>query len=319
VRNITQQKEQDAAFRLDLGGYARILWRKKYFLLVPLAISFIVASIGVRFLVPEYESSSLIRIGNASSAGNNEVTRFLEGRGGRDRNEKTLVQLQTDILGSNFLDELIRQIGLDREPEVIARAELQHAHYPALTTEELIFRRLRDFMRRRVKIEAEGPDLFRISYADANPDACFVIADAITQLYIDMQRRQKMQGLRDVSEFSEEQQAVYKERLERSERELTDYQERVAARTVGTANPVHERNVASTASRNCSIGSVGKGLPVRSRTISLNSSVIAARSSAARSASFAMPRTPRCRASTSSNGSSGSPSTTVPNICTRRR
>jgi uncharacterized protein involved in exopolysaccharide biosynthesis len=244
VRNISQQKEtqQDQAFRLDLGSYTRILWRKKYFLLVPLAIAFIVASIGVRFLVPEYESSSLIRIGSPNDA-NTNVNRFLEGGGKRDRDQKTLVQLEADLLGSRFLDELIRRIGIDRDPEVIARAEMQHEHYPALSTEELVYRRLREFLKRRIKIENPGPELFKISYADANPDACYVIADAITRLYIDQQRQEKLQTLGTVEEFSEEQMAVVKERLDRAEQELSTYQQSIAQRTLGTANPVHERNV----------------------------------------------------------------------------
>jgi polysaccharide biosynthesis transport protein len=243
VRNITQQKEQEQGFRLDLGSYTRILWRKKYFLLVPLAIAFIVASIGVRFLVPEYESSSVIRIGNSNNV-SNEVNTLLQGRGKRDRETKTLLQLEADILGSKFLDELIRRLGLDRDPEVIARAELQHQNYPALSTEELVFRRLRDSLKRRIKVEAEAEDLFRVSYADPNPDACFVISDAMTQLYIDMQSRQTMQSLGDVRQFSEEQLAVYKERLDRSEKELSSYQENLATRNVATANPVDNTNVA---------------------------------------------------------------------------
>jgi len=241
VRNITQQKEHEKGFRLDLGSYARILWRKKYFLLVPLAIAFIVASIGVRFLVPEYESSTLIRIGSENSAPTSAVDQFVAA--GRSRDEKTKVQLEADILGSNFLDELIRKLGLDHDPDVIAKAELQHQNFPALSTQELVYRRLREFLKRHIKIEAQGPELFRVSYADANPDACYVIADAITKLYIDLQHRQTMQSLSVVSEFSDEQLAVYKERLDKSERDLADFQEKIASQ--GTeANPVNDKNVA---------------------------------------------------------------------------
>lgn len=243
MRNIGQQKEQEQGFRLDLGNYARILWRKKYYLLVPLAIAFMVASIGVRFLVPEYEASSVIRIGSPAGV-NTDVNRYIEGRGGRDHDDKTLAQLEADMLGSAFLDELIRRLGVDRDPEVIARAELQHRNFPALSTEELVYRRLRDFLKRRIKIEVEAPELFRISYADPNPDACYVISSALASLYIEMQQRQTLQSYRAVGEFSEEQLAVQKEKLDRAEKSLTDYQERIASQTVGTANPVFEQNVA---------------------------------------------------------------------------
>ncbi len=244
MRNVTQQKEQEPGFHLDLGNYARILWRKKYFLLVPLAIAFIVASVGVRFLVPEYESSSLIRIGTPSTSGEmDQLTGVRGGRGGRD--DKTKKQLETDLLGSSFLNDLIKKLGIDRDPEVIAKAEITHQQYPALSTEEIVFRRLREFLKKRIKVDDSGAlGTFRLVYSDPNPDACYVIADAITQLYIDTQRKQTMTGLRDVQEFSQEQLTIAKDRLDKSERELADFQERIASVVVSTANPVGATNVA---------------------------------------------------------------------------
>lgn len=241
MRQITQPKDHDPGFHLDLGSYARILWRKKYYLLIPLSIAFIVASVGVRFLVPEYEASSLIRIGNPASV-SNDVDQFVAGRG-RSRDEKTKKQLEADLLGSNFLDELIKKLGIDRDPVVISKAELQHQNYPAISTEEFVFRRLRDFLKKNIRIDDEGPELFRISYADPNPDACYVISDAITQLYIDVQRRQTIQGLSNVSAFSEEQLSLSKERLDRAESDLAAFQERIASRGA-EANPVNDKNVA---------------------------------------------------------------------------
>lgn len=240
MRNITQQKEPEAGFHLDLGNYARILWRKKYYLLVPLAIAFIVASVGVRFLVPEYEASSVIRIGNPNAV-SNDVQQFALGQ--RSRDEKTKKQLEADLFGSAFLDELIRKLGIDKDPDVLAKAELQHENFPGLSVQEFAFRRLRDFLKKHITIDDEGPELFRIAYADPNPDACFVIAGAITQLYVDVQRRQAVQTLSNVNAFSEEQLAVYKDRLDRAERDLSDFQEKIASR--GTeVNPVGDSNVA---------------------------------------------------------------------------
>jgi uncharacterized protein involved in exopolysaccharide biosynthesis len=242
VRNVTQ-KEQEPGFHLDLGNYARILWRKKYFLLVPLAIAFIVASVGVRFLVPEYEASSIIRIGNPNVP-TSDVNQFVAGKS-NSRDEKTKKQLETDLLGSNFLDDLIKKLGLDRDPEVIAKAEIAHQTYPALSTEELVFRRLRDFLKKRIKVEDQGGSgTFRVIYADPNPDACYVIADAITQLYIDTQRKQTIHGLSDVQSYTDEQLALYKERLDNSEKALSDFQEKIASSTVSVANPVSDKNVA---------------------------------------------------------------------------
>lgn len=241
MRNVTQHKEQEPGFHLDLGNYARILWRKKYFLLVPLAIAFIVASVGVRFLVPEYEASSVIRIGNPNAV-TSDAQQFVAGQ--RSRDEKTKKQLETDLLGSNFLDELIKKLGIDRDPEVIAKAEITHHTYPALSTEEIVFRRLREFLKNRIKVDDEGGSgTFRVSYSDPNPDACYVIADAITQVYIDTQRKQTVQSLNNVNTYTDEQLAVYKDRLDKAEKDLSDFQERIASTTVSIANPVNDKNV----------------------------------------------------------------------------
>lgn len=240
MRNLTQQKEQEPGFHLDLGNYARVLWRKKYFLLVPLAIAFIVASIGVRFLVPEYEASSVIRIGNPNNVAN-DVEQFAIGN--RSRDEKTKKQLETDLYRSSFLDELIRKLGIDRDPDVIAKAELQHAQFPGISTDELIHRRLRDFLKKNIKIDDEGSDLFRVSYSDPNADACYVIAETITQLYVDVQRRQAIQNLTNVQGFSDEQLAVYKDRLDKAEHDLSTFLEQIASKGV-EANPVNDKSIA---------------------------------------------------------------------------
>lgn len=243
MRKITTQ-ENETGFRVNLGEYFRVLWRKKYFIVVPLLIAVVVSNVGVRFLVPEYESSSVIRVGTPGSAVNSEVDRFVQTDSRRrSRDAEISAQLAADIVGSAFLDELIRQLGMDKDPELVAAADYQRENfYPGVTTEELVMRRLRNFLKQRIRIDNEGPMMFRLSYADADPEACYVVADAITRLYIDMQRRQTMRGLQEVSDFSEEQLAVYKDRLDRSERELSRFQEQMAERTT-VANPVNQSNV----------------------------------------------------------------------------
>lgn len=239
MRKINETQEPEAGFRLNIGDYARVLWRKKFFLLIPLVISVAVTAIGSRFLVPEYESSSVVRIVSSREMG--EMERFIGAS--RSRDDEVGAQLEADLLGSAFLDEMIRSMGMDKDPTLIEIAEFQRQSlYPGITTDELVMRRLRNFLKRHIGIHREGPSMWRLSYADASPEAAYVIADAMTRLYIERQRRLTMQDLAEVSQFSEEQVAVYKERLDRSERELQRFQEQSAAR--GTeANPVTQSNI----------------------------------------------------------------------------
>lgn len=244
-------EEQQAGFRINIGEYWRVLWRKKYFIVVPLAIAGIVSNIGVKFLVPIYESSTVVRIED-NTAANDAVARFIQGQGRRRSHDAEIAaRLETDLLSSQFLDELIVHLGMDQDPALVNAAErTREMFYPEITAEELVFRRLRGFLRGRISIEREGAGLYRIIYSDANADACFVIAEAMTTFYIEVQRRQKIRGLQEVSDFSEEQIAVYKERLERSERDLERFQRDMAQRAM-VSNPVNELNkgIAETLSR----------------------------------------------------------------------
>ncbi len=240
MRKINENQQPEAGFRLNIGDYARILWRKKYFLLIPLVISVAVTAIGSRFLVPEYESSSIVRISTSRDMG--EMERFIGAA--RTRDDEVGAQLEADLLGSAFLDELIRTMGMDKDPQLIEVANYQRQNlYPGITTDELVMRRLRNFLKRHIGIHREGPSMWSLSYADASPEAAYVIADGMTRLYIERQQRNTMKDLAAVSQFSEEQLAVYKERLDRSERELERFQEQNASR-VAEANPVGQSNVA---------------------------------------------------------------------------
>jgi len=242
MRKVEQQQD-DHGFHLNLGEYGRVVWRKKYFLLIPLIISVVVSNIGVRFLVPIYEAGTTIRVDNSGS-GSRELERFVQAEGRRGaRDAETLSRMESDVLGSAFLDALIRQLRMDQDEALMADSQRRAAAAgPGVSAEEMMYRRLRNFLKRQISVDREGMALFSIKYADTNPEACYVIAETITKLYIDMQRRSRIEGLQDVSDFSEEQLAVYKERLDRSERILSDFQ-RTAAQRTAQANPVNEANI----------------------------------------------------------------------------
>jgi uncharacterized protein involved in exopolysaccharide biosynthesis len=182
-----------------------------------------------------------VRITTSRDTG--EMERFIGTQ--RTRDDEVGAQLAADLQGSAFLDELIRTMGMDRDPHLIEVAEYQRQNlYPGITTDELVMRKLRNFLKKRIRIHREGPSMWQLSYADANPEAAYVMADAMTRLYIERKRRLAIKNLSEVSEFSEEQLAVYKERLDRSENELARFQEQMAARGV-EANPVNAGNIAT--------------------------------------------------------------------------
>ncbi len=236
-------EEQSTGFSLNVGEYWRIFWRKKYMVLIPLLIAASVSAVGSRFLVPVYEASAVIRIGDNSEA-TQQVTPFLQERGRRrSRDAETMAKLETELMSSGLIDELVTQLGMNRDPDIRAAAERQReALYPEITINELVMRRLRAVISSRINVDRVGPATFRVVYSDANPEACYVLANAMTDLYIDMQQRQKMMGIQEGGDFVDEQLALYKARLERSENRLEEFQLEMAE-AEDASNPVREINI----------------------------------------------------------------------------
>ncbi len=220
--------------------YLRVLWRKKYFVLIPLALSGAISIVGVRFLKPIYMASSVILMEDKSYL-NKEVAPIVsveERRAAID--EETLAQLTGEIQSSDFLDQVIERLGLAQNPGLIAAANAERkTHLAYLSVDEIVARRLRGMLQNKIEVTLVGPGMFRISCFDYSPETSFVLADAVANLVIDSFQRKRLRGLQQASEFSQEQLQLYKLRLEESEHRLEDLQNEKTKLAL-ESNPVGE-------------------------------------------------------------------------------
>lgn len=225
-----------------LPDYMRLLWRKRFYIIIPFVLSGLISVIGVRSLKPLYMSTSLVRLEdeNYLSEAVSEFVRVEDRRQAID--EETLAKISSEIHSSVFLDQVIDHLGMDDNPQLVAAAEAERrSDFPYMTVDELLYRRLRAMLASKIEVSLAGPGIFQISCVDFSPEICYVLADATTTLFLDAQRRRKLAGLQQASEFSEEQLQVYKARLEDSERRLEELQGRIT-RLALQSNPVGETN-----------------------------------------------------------------------------
>jgi succinoglycan biosynthesis transport protein ExoP len=213
------KKAQKSAFNIQ--DYLRVLWRKKYFLLLPIFVSGLVAVVGIHFLSPLYLSSTIIRMEDQSVL-TTDVEKFVQQQDRRRfQDQETLARIRAEFSSSALLDELISRLGMDQDPVLRSDvAMLIKETGVSVPIEELVYRKLRARLSKKFQIDSAGPAMFRISCFDADPDVAYVLADAVTNILIERKAKSQMEGLREASQFSEEQLAVYKSRLEKSEGEL---------------------------------------------------------------------------------------------------
>jgi len=234
----SDERQRDSGF--DFQEYLRTLWRKKYFILIPVVLSACVAVIGVRFIAPVYESSALIRMENKNYL-SEDLAKLVTVQERREVLDKeTLARIEAEVHSSFFLDDLITRLGIADNPQLIASAKAdRQTKYPDMTADELVRRALQEVLTPKIKVTLKGPGIFRIACYDNRPETCYLFADAVTDLFVESQHKRQLKGLQLASEFSDEQLAVYKERLERSEGELEETRNRLTELAL-RGNPVGE-------------------------------------------------------------------------------
>ncbi|NIM19935.1 MAG: hypothetical protein GTO51_06775 [Candidatus Latescibacteria bacterium] len=242
MRKISKENKKNEA-GLSITEYIRTLWRKKYFILVPVIASGIVTFIGVRFLVPEYESSSVILM-QSSEFLSDDVAKYVQQDRSRQRrhDRETLALIRAELNSSEFLDEVIRALRMDENQAIIQSASLRHQQYPHMAITEIVHRQLWDMLRGKIDVRDVGPAMFMISSSDSDPNDCYNLTKVVTDLFIKEQEKKQLRGYQEASEFSDEQLALYKEQLQKSERELSRTKTALAQQKF-SVNPVSDANI----------------------------------------------------------------------------
>lgn len=231
MRRISEEN-QSSAPRIDLDAYRRMLWRNKHYVLIPAALAGMIAGIGVRFIAPVYKSASLIAIEDQTFL-SPEVEQFVTLPASTRRqmqDEDTLLRLAAELRSSAFLDALIDHLGIAKDPQLVASARLQAAKTPGSSVDEIVMQKLRGRLNGKIEVSLEGPGMFRISAYDYNSEACYMIANAATTVYVDVQRKKQLKGLDEAVEFGDEQLILYKQRLQDSELKLEQLEKQIADR-----------------------------------------------------------------------------------------
>lgn len=256
MRKIAEETPRTES-KVDLHEYGRILWRRKIMLVVPIVMSLGVTVLGLRFLEPLYRASTVIRVDDRELL-NADVVRLMQAQGARvslEQDQKALAKLEAVVKGTEFQQLLIERLGLANDSNLIAEAQeaVVKDNLP-LSVDEYVYLELRSRLAKKTEVKYEGPSMFRIGFVDQSAEVAFVVADAMANLFIELEERKEMEGLKDLGEFSDEQLAVYKNRLERSEHELEQFRRTATEKDLQT-NPVGPVNikVAETLSQNVAI------------------------------------------------------------------
>lgn len=240
--NVKSRIPGDEEQKIDINVYWKIFWRKKYYLIVPLVVSFGIVALGVRYLTPVYESYTVLTVEEQSIL-SRSMGRYISQVEERQRlqNQQYRAMIEARLKSRVFLELIIRDFDLQNRPEIRrAIAESGTGNQP-ISLDDRIMRYLVSILNEKIEIQNPVPGFFKISVFDTKPTTAYSLAKHIGEKYIDVTKQEQIQGIRQAGDFSDEQLAIYREKLETSEKELGRVKKEMMETDVGT-NPVSAEN-----------------------------------------------------------------------------
>jgi hypothetical protein len=103
-------------------------------------------------------------------------------------------------------------------------------------------RRLVGTLKKKIEVQNPTGGFFTVGVYDTDPATAFVLAGKVAEKFIEVTRQDQIQGVRQAGAFSDEQLAIYKDKLDASEKELSRVRRELASAEVAN-NPVNETNI----------------------------------------------------------------------------
>lgn len=231
---------------IDIREYWQIFTKRKFFFIIPFVLSIITGVVICIVYKPVYESSTVVQVsqGQMLSRG---MQKLLPGVTPQER----LNNLRRLITSHLYLKRLIETLNLGQDPKIRNLAEKKKTDFPDLSLDQIVELFWINLLREYLSIRQMGEDFIQISAEGNTPEFAFNLVRTLTQIFIDESLRLEVGGIRGALEFSSEQLAIYKNKLEEAEERLRKFKEEIVydeldGRTIIAAN-MEQVNVMLTA------------------------------------------------------------------------
>jgi len=206
----------------DWRNYWYILKRRKWFVMIPGIIGGLIGLYVALSITKKYESSTSILV-EGSKLMTSEVRKVVPGVTENDE----ISAITRYVTSTECIVDLITTLGLHRDPELHKAATKLHRQFPDRTLKEIEDLLFIEDIRKKISVKSKGRDLVLLSAVHEDPNTAYLLAKTLAQIFIQESQKRQLGSIRGVREFSEEQLAIYKDKLEQAEQRLKQYQKEI--------------------------------------------------------------------------------------------
>jgi len=196
---------QKTAKPIDLREIVAIVVRRKWLIVLPLVLITAVSYASTYFLVPKYESSTIIWIDKPSSVSRELMSIVGDRRETRDELQSRLLALETEITSKTFLLQLIRDLKLDDDPAVTREAYKARENAQDYSLEQIRDNLLVEKLREQISVSFHGYDQIKIRVTSIDPVQARNMADQLAKILEREKAKYEMEKILDNQSFTDMQ------------------------------------------------------------------------------------------------------------------
>jgi len=217
----------------NLRDYSQILIKRKWYLIIPTIIAPLTAILATFFIEPSYQSTTSILI-KESNVLPPTVQRGLEStqRAFRQSSAEIENALSSQIKSTKYIKSLITKLDIQVSNNIRQMVAEQVAGMPDVSVAELAEDFLVSSIRKKINISVTGSNIVSISIDANTPTMARKMTRTLAEIFLEESLAQELVGIQGNISFTEEQLAVYREKLFNAQNQLKNFRQSMIASSV---------------------------------------------------------------------------------------
>jgi polysaccharide biosynthesis transport protein len=214
---------------VQLREYWQIISKRRWLLIMPTMIVPLAAVLMTFFMKPVFESSSSILLSESTILPPTVERQLEQGRQQIMAISDIQNAYSNQIRSTAYLKILIAKLDIPMPDYLKKLASDQAKMVPGVSEEELAENLLIESLRKQITVAMQGSNIIKISVTSDSPSMAKKMTQSLAEIFLEESLAHELAGLQGSISFTEEQLALYKDKLYEAEDRLRRYRQDMIA------------------------------------------------------------------------------------------
>jgi succinoglycan biosynthesis transport protein ExoP len=212
--------------QVTLNDIWQIIWKRKFWLVLPVLLVTVVALAGSYRLPTVYSSSTKIVISASKLVSReleNMIPKELTDLPDPRTAQRWLASTRSEILSSSYISRLITELKMEPKERIIKAAARMQDQFPQYALQDIVRKLQIDELRDNINVGMIGDNQVVITCSSNQPKRAVDMATKLTEIYRESKLSDEVATSRESQVFTDQQLALAKKEFEDAEKALADF------------------------------------------------------------------------------------------------